>query len=98
MGIYADHHLHVASTRLSLNSNFTVQIKRSGVFNITFNLPSDYEVEDVQAAHLSYWDVDNTPEGNKLTLFMNKKVLGQLPIQIRLVKIISSIPENLISN
>ena len=92
LSLHGDHHFHLASSRLSLNSRLQVQVKRSGVFKVQFTLPKDYEVEDVQAPKLSYWDVDSQAEFNLLTLFMNAKTMGSLPVQLRLVKIVAEIP------
>ena len=90
--LYGDHQFHLSSNRLSLNSNLQVNVKKSGVFKLQLRVPQDYEVENVQCESLSYWDVEEDGTDKLLSLFLNAKLLGQLKVQLSLVKIVQEIP------
>ncbi|MDD7986838.1 hypothetical protein PQO01_17950 [Lentisphaera marina] len=92
LSLFADHHFHLSSNRLSLNSNLQIKVKKSGVFNLKIKVPVDYEVENVQCQNLSYWDVEHDDESKVLSLYLSRKILGQLPVQLSLVKIVPEIP------
>jgi hypothetical protein len=92
LSLFADHHFHLSSNRLSLNSTLQINVKKSGVFNVQIKMPKDYEVENVQCKNLSYWDVDQEADEKVLSLYLNRKALGQFPVQLSLVKIVPEIP------
>ncbi|WDE97954.1 hypothetical protein PQO03_19185 [Lentisphaera profundi] len=92
LDLYGDHHFHLSSSRLSLNSTLQVKVKRRGVFQLDFKLPKDYEVENVQCKNLSYWDAEKGVQDQLLSLYFDQKIFGQVQVQLRLVKIVAEIP------
>lgn len=68
--------LSLGDERIVLNVNFTAEITRTGLFQLSFNLPEGLEVESLSGQSLHHWSelIDNG--SRKVILHLNGKTIG----------------------
>lgn len=62
--------------RIVLNIQFTAEIARTGLFQLSFPLPSGYEVESLTGESLSHWSEIREEEERLVVLHLNGKTIG----------------------
>lgn len=68
--------LSLGDERIVLNVNFTAEITRTGLFQLSFNLPTGLEVESLSGPALHHWS-ELTENGNRqVILHLNGKTIG----------------------
>lgn len=68
--------LSLGDERIVMNVNFTAEITRTGLFQLSFKLPAGLEVESLSGPSLHHWS-EITEEGNRqVILHLNGKTIG----------------------
>jgi hypothetical protein len=62
--------------RVVLNIQFTAEIARTGLFQLSFTLPSGYEVESLTGESLSHWSEIREEGERQVVLHLNGKTIG----------------------
>ncbi len=68
--------LSLGDERVVLSVNFTAEISRSGLFQLSFLLPSGLEVESLSGAALHHWAELTEADTRKIILHLNGKTIG----------------------
>ncbi|MFW6170287.1 MAG: hypothetical protein ACODAD_07345 [Planctomycetota bacterium] len=69
-------------SRVTAHGEFRYEISRSGVFNLTFLLPAGFQIDDVRAESMERFEVAETEEGQTLTVYFTKEMLGELTVAV----------------
>jgi hypothetical protein len=68
--------LSLGDERIVMNVNFTAEITRTGLFQLSFKLPTGLEVESLSGPSLHHWS-EITEDGNRqVILHLNGKTIG----------------------
>lgn len=87
--------LSVADERIVLSSQLKVKVAKAGIFSLSLNLPSGFEVESLSGQDVSHWDEVKDKERGVIVYF-GKPVLGMREINVVLSRMEKGIEENLI--
>jgi hypothetical protein len=68
--------LSLGEDRTVLADNFTANITRAGVFDLSFLMPAGFDVESISGAALSQWTESKTEAGRVITLHFLGKTQG----------------------
>jgi hypothetical protein len=80
--------LSLGEERIVLGVNFAAEITRTGLFQLSFPLPSGYEVESLSGDSLHHWAELSQGEDRSIVLHLNGKTIGTHTFSLTL----SSIP------
>jgi hypothetical protein len=75
--VETDDTLSLGEDRTVLADNFTVDITRAGIFELSFLMPAGFDVESISSPVLSQWTELKTAEGRVITLHLVGKTQGQ---------------------
>jgi hypothetical protein len=68
--------LSLGDERIVLNVNFTAEITRTGLFQLSFNLPAGLEVESLSGPALHHWSELTENDNRQVVLHLNGKTIG----------------------
>ena len=68
--------LSLGDERIVLNVNLTAEITRTGLFQLSFNLPAGLEVESLSGQALHHWSELSENGSRQVVLHLNGKTLG----------------------
>jgi hypothetical protein len=80
-----DARLDISDERIVLSSKIELAISRSGVFAVTFRLPSEYEVESLGGQDVSHWD-EIKEGGRGVRVYFDKQILGERTLNLVLAR------------
>ena len=69
-------------SRLTTRAEFRCQVSRSGVFSLAFRLPAGFQVDDVRAEAMERFEVTPAENGQTLTVYFAKKLLGEATVTV----------------
>ncbi len=72
----------IEKARLTLRGDFKFDISRAGIFTVPLRLPIGFHVDDVQCDALDHHEITSDENGQVLTAYLTKKVLGQLKLAV----------------
>jgi hypothetical protein len=75
--VETDDTLSLGEDRTVLADNFTVDITRAGIFELSFLMPAGFDVESISSPVLSQWTELKTETGRVITLHLAGKTQGQ---------------------
>jgi hypothetical protein len=75
--VETDETLSLGEDRTVLADNFTVDITRAGIFELSFLMPTGFDVESISSPALSQWTELKTDAGRVITLHLTGKTQGQ---------------------
>ncbi|MGO8698551.1 MAG: hypothetical protein ACLQVY_12620 [Limisphaerales bacterium] len=75
--VVTDDTLSLGEDRTVLADNFSVDITRAGIFELSFLMPPGFEVESLSSPVLSQWTELKTDAGRVITLHLTGKTQGQ---------------------
>ncbi|HZM03336.1 MAG TPA: hypothetical protein VFC44_09945, partial [Candidatus Saccharimonadales bacterium] len=75
--IETDDTLSLGEDRTVLADNFTANITRAGIFELSFLMPPGFDVESISSPVLSQWTELKTPAGRVITLHFSGKTQGE---------------------
>lgn len=84
--------LSLGEERVVLGVNFSAEITRSGLFQLSFPLPDGYEVESLSGASLHHWAELSEGDSRQIVLHLNGKTLGTQTFSLSLT---SASPEDI---
>ena len=76
--------LSLGEDRTVLADNFTANITRAGIFDLSFVMPAGFDVESISGAALSQWTESKTQAGRVITLHLLGKTQGAQSFAITL--------------
>ncbi len=68
--------LSIGDERILLNVNFSLSISRTGLFQLSFPLPTGLEVESLSGDALHHWTESNQDGNRQVLLHLNGKTMG----------------------
>lgn len=68
--------LSLGDERIVLGVNFTAEISRAGLFQLSFSLPSGLEVESLSGAALHHWAELSEGDERRITMHLNGKTIA----------------------
>ena len=68
--------------RLSLRGEFKFDVTRAGVFAVPLRLPPEFHVDEVQCDLMDRHETTTAAEGQILTVYLGRKVLGTLKLTV----------------
>ena len=83
--------LSLGDERVLLNVNFSAEIARAGLFQLSFPLPDGFEVESLSGQGLHHWAELTEDDQRKIILHLNGKTLGK---QLFSLSLTSAAPED----
>jgi hypothetical protein len=75
--VETDDTLSLGEDRTVLADNFTVEITRAGIFELSFLMPAGFDVESISSPVLSQWTELKTEDGRVITLHLSGKTQGR---------------------
>ena len=75
--VETDDTLSLGEDRTVLADNFTVDITRAGIFELSFLMPAGFDVESISSPVLSQWTELKTEAGRVITLHLSGKTQGR---------------------
>jgi hypothetical protein len=75
--VETDDTLSLGEDRAVLADNFTVDITRAGIFELSFLMPAGFDVESISSPVLSQWTELKTEAGRVITLHLSGKTQGR---------------------
>jgi hypothetical protein len=75
--VETDDTLSLGEDRIVLADNFTVDITRAGIFELSFLMPPGFDVESISSPVLSQWTELKTDAGRVITLHLTGKTQGR---------------------
>jgi hypothetical protein len=75
--VETDDTLSLGEDRTVLADNFTADITRAGIFELSFVMPPGYDIESISGQALSQWTESKTDAGRVITLHLTGKTVGQ---------------------
>jgi hypothetical protein len=75
--VETDDTLSLGEDRTVLADNFTVDVTRAGIFELSFLMPAGFDVESISSPVLSQWTELKTEAGRVITLHLTGKTQGQ---------------------
>jgi hypothetical protein len=75
--VVSDDTLSLGEDRTVLADNFSVDITRAGIFELSFLMPPGFDVETISSPVLSQWTELKTDAGRVITLHLTGKTQGQ---------------------
>jgi hypothetical protein len=82
--IQTDDTLSLGEDHTVLADNFTAEITRAGIFDLSFLMPPGFDVESIGGAALSQWTESKTATGRIITLHLPGKTQGAQSFAITL--------------
>jgi len=76
--------LSLGEDRTVLAANATVDITRAGIFRLSFELPTGFDVESISGAALSHWTDLKSETNRVITLHLKGKTVGQQQFAVTL--------------
>ncbi len=76
--------LSLGDERIVLGINFTADITRAGLFQLSFPLPDGLEVESLTGSALHHWSELSADEERRVVLHLNGQTLGQQTFSLAL--------------
>ncbi|WP_197171101.1 hypothetical protein [Novipirellula aureliae] len=76
--------LSLGDERVVLGVNFTAQISRAGLFQLSFPLPEGLEVESLSGAALHHWAELSEGDERRIILHLNGKTIGSQSFSLTL--------------
>jgi hypothetical protein len=76
--------LSIGDERVVLGVNFTAEITRAGLFQLSFPLPDGMEVESLTGAALHHWSELSEGDQRQIVLHLNGKTIGAQPFALTL--------------
>jgi len=76
--------LSLGEDRTVLAANATVDITRAGIFRLSFELPTGFDVESISGAALSHWTELRSKTNRVITLHLKGKTAGQQQFAVTL--------------
>jgi len=76
--------LSLGEDHTTLADSFTVDITRAGIFNLSFLMPTNFDVDSISGAVLNQWTEAKTEAGRVITLHLSGKTLGRQDFAITL--------------
>jgi hypothetical protein len=76
--------LSLSEDRMLLAALLDVEIRRAGVFKLSFTLPPELDVESISGAAMTHWTELRTPDGRVVTLHLKGRVEGKEQFNITL--------------
>ena len=87
--------LSLSEDRTLLAVDLQVSVTRAGIFQLSFPLPEDLEVETLSGEALSHWDETKDANGTRLvTLHLREKLMGRHDLKVVLVGSSTQFGEN----
>ncbi len=82
--IVVDSHVSILldKTRLTVRADFRYQVSRSGIFSLAYRLPTGFQVDDVRTESMERFEVTAAKDGQTLTVYFTKKLLGDLAVAV----------------
>ncbi|NLF08397.1 MAG: hypothetical protein GX594_10515, partial [Pirellulaceae bacterium] len=68
--------------RLTTRGEFQHRISRSGIFSLAYRLPAGFQVDEVRTDSMERFEVSPDGDGQTLTVYFSKKVLGELTVRV----------------
>jgi hypothetical protein len=85
----------VADDRLLYQGSYTLNIAKAGLFSTELKLPAAYDIDGLASPEISHWD-EVTAEGIRtVTIHFNRKVLGQVRMNLELSRPVSELPDRI---
>ena len=75
--VFSKQVLSLGDERAVLSINFTADISRAGLFQLSFPLPDGFEVESLSGSSLHHWAELREESQRKIVLHLNGKTLGK---------------------
>ena len=75
--VETDDTLSLGEDRTVLADNFTVEITRAGIFELSFLMPAGFDIESISGKALSQWTELKTDAGRVITLHLTGKTQGR---------------------
>ena len=75
--VETDDTLSLGEDRTVLADNFTADITRAGIFELSFLMPAGFDVESISSPVLSQWTELKTEAGHVITLHLSGKTQGR---------------------
>jgi hypothetical protein len=82
--IEAEDTLSLGEDRTVLADNFTADITRAGIFDLSFIMPTGFDIESISSAVLSQWTELKTDAGRVITLHLTGKTQGRQQFNVTL--------------
>lgn len=82
--VETDDTLSLGEDRAVLADNFTADITRAGIFELSFVMPVGFDLDSISGAALSQWTELKTAEGRVITLHFSGKTMGQQSFNLTL--------------
>jgi hypothetical protein len=76
--------LSLGEDHTTLADNFTVDITRAGIFDLSFLIPAGFDVDSISGHALSQWTESKTNSDRVITLHLSGKTLGRQEFAITL--------------
>jgi hypothetical protein len=76
--------LSLGEDRTVLADNFTADITRAGIFDLSFLMPAGFDVESISGAALSQWTESKSEAGRLITLHLQGKTQGRQSFAVTL--------------
>ncbi|NLY02790.1 MAG: hypothetical protein GXY83_42600 [Rhodopirellula sp.] len=82
--IIVDSHLSVLldKARVTTRGQFRCEVSRSGIFSLALRLPGAFQVDEVRADSMERFEVASAKDGQTLTVYFTKKLLGEFAIHV----------------
>lgn len=82
--VETDDTLSLGEDHTVLADNFTAEITRAGIFNLSFIMPAGFDIESISSAVLSQWTELKTDGGRVITLHLTGKTQGRQQFNVTL--------------
>lgn len=79
-----DDTLSLGEDRTVLADNFTVDITRAGIFDLSFVMPPGFDIDSISSPALSQWTELKTEAGRVITLHLTGKTMGRQSFNLSL--------------
>jgi len=75
---------NAAEKRLQIGTAVDLDVARSGIFSLAFEVPAGLEVTDVAGASVEDWQVKGSDGGRELSIDFGRKVIGRHTLSINM--------------
>ncbi len=86
---------NVEDDRLVYNSEWTIEIAKTGRFDVDLLMPDGFDIDALEAEQVSHWD-ESTEAGRRRTrVYFKHRLTGSVPLRLALSQPLAEVPDRL---
>ncbi|MHC4995848.1 MAG: hypothetical protein ACYTGQ_12440, partial [Planctomycetota bacterium] len=86
---------NVGDERVVLNTDYTINVTKAGVFSATMRLPAAYDIDALTAPSISHWDETIEDDRRVVQIHFRQKVIGAVQLKLTLSQPVAQLPPRL---